>query len=148
MLPVGYQESFGNLIDMYYTDNNEILSEYKNPMESFNKVIAGIHSKKNQNSTLLENVAEKLVSKYKYTIMLGMTEQSEKEKTQCQEELSVLFGEVGNSINVTDIWEQIEELFLKYSTGNSDDEGFKNYVLGQAQYLFNHMKKCWKTLLR
>lgn len=53
---------------------------YNNPIQSFNKVIAGMHSNKNSYSRFLDEIAPKPVSEYKYTVMLGMTEKSGQEK--------------------------------------------------------------------
>ena len=36
------KDEFNGLIDMYKKHNEEILYEYQSPMESFNKVVAGI----------------------------------------------------------------------------------------------------------
>ncbi len=146
LLPEEQQEGFNQLIDMYYKHNNEVLSEYNNPMESFNKVIAGIHSNKDYYSHFLDEAAKKPVSEYKYTVMLGMTEKSEQEKETYRQDLQILFEKMKNSGNDTLIWEQIRECFQKYSTDDSNDDGFHNYVYGQAQYLFSHMKNCWNRL--
>ena len=147
LLPEENQEEFNQLIDMYYEHNKEVLSEYNNPMESFNKVIAGIHSRKSSYSHLLDEVAEKPVSEYKYTVMLGMIEKSEQEKEQYQQELQSLFEKLRVHGNDTFVWEEIRECFQNYSTNDSNEQEFKSYVYDQAQYLFNHMKNCWNRLL-
>ncbi len=49
-------KGFSQLIDMYYKHNNEVLSEYNNPIESFNKVIAGMHFNKNSYSHFRDTV--------------------------------------------------------------------------------------------
>lgn len=36
------------------------------------------------------------------------------------------------------IWNRIKDLFLDYSTNNSGDAGFRDYVSGQSQYLLTH----------
>lgn len=38
------------------------------------------------------------------------------------------------------------ECFQRYATDDSNDGEFRNYVYGQAQYLFSHMKNCWTRL--
>lgn len=146
LLPKEQQEEFDELIHMFYQHNKEVLSEYSNPMESFNKVIAGIHSKKSPYTSLLENVSEKPVGEYKYTIMLGMIEKSDLEQKQYQEELKILFDKIEKNGNNSDVWEQIKECFLEYSSGDSDDEEFRQYVFEQADYLFKHMTNCWGRL--
>lgn len=146
LLPEEQQGEFNRLIDMYYKHNNEVLSEYNNPIESFNKVIAGMYSDKGSYSHFMEEAAKKPVSEYKYTVMLGMTEKSEQEKETYRQGLQILFEKMKSSGDDTFIWEQIRECFQKYSTDDSDDDGFRNYVYEQAQYLFSHMKNCWSRL--
>lgn len=146
VLPEEQQERFNRLIDMYYEHNNEVLSEYTNPMDSFNKVIAGMHSNKSAYSHFMEEAAKEPVSEYKYTVMLGRTEKSEQEKEMYRQDLQRLFKKMKSSGDDAFIWEQIKECFQKYSTDGSDDLGFHNYVYEQAQYLFSHMKNCWGRL--
>lgn len=146
LLPGEQQEEFNQLIDMYYQHNNEVLSEYNNPIESFNKVIAGMHSNKNSYSHFLDEIAKKTASEYKYTVMLGMTEKSEQEKDTYRQDLQMLFKKMKSSGDDPLIWEQIRECFQRYATDDSNDGEFHNYVYGQAQYLFSHMKNCWTRL--
>lgn len=140
------QEGFGKLIDMYYMHNQEVLSEYSNPMESFHKVVAGIYAKKESDFKQLDKVADKPAGEYRYTVMLGKIEQSEKEKDQYREDLQTLFDQLGSNADREAVWEQIKERFLEYSTDGSEDEAFRDYVFDEAQYLFNHMKNCWSRL--
>lgn len=147
MIPAEQRTEFNELIDMYYTHNSEVISEYNNPMESFNKVIAGIHSKKFPYSGLLEQVAEKPVSEYQYTIALGKIDKSEAEKKQYQDDVAALFEILKESAKVSDVLDKIKEKFLDYSTGGSANSGFREYVLSKSNYLFAHMEKCWGKLL-
>lgn len=50
---------------MYRRHNEEILSEYKSPMEGFNKVISGIYKEG------ADFISKKPVEDFKYTAMLG-----------------------------------------------------------------------------
>lgn len=138
LLPEEYREGFNQLIDRYYQHNNEVLSEYDNPMETFARVAAGMHSGK--------SFFSHRSSEYKYTLRLGMIKKSEQEKKAYRQGLQMLFDKMKNNGNDTSIWEQIKEYFLKYSTDDSDDNGFRNYVYDEAEYLFNHMKSCWSRL--
>ena len=78
--------------------------------------------------------------------MLGMIEKSDLERKQYQEELKILFDKIEKNGNNSDVWEQIKECFLEYSSGDSDDEEFRQYVFEQADYLFKHMTNCWGRL--
>lgn len=138
LLPEEYREEFNQLIDKYDQHNNEVLSEYDNPMETFARVTAGMHADK--------SFFSQHSSEYKYTLRLGMIEKSEQEKKAYRQGLQILFEKMKDNGNDTSIWEQIKEYFLKYTTDGSDDEGFRNYVYDGAQYLFSHMKKCWSRL--
>ncbi|MDE5939190.1 MAG: hypothetical protein K2H37_08935 [Lachnospiraceae bacterium] len=138
LLPEEYREGFNQLIDRYYQHNNEVISEYDNPMEAISRVIAGMHSDK--------NFYFRRSSEYKYTLRLSMIEKSEQEKKAYRQGLQILFEKLKNNGNDTSIWEQIKEYFQNYSTDNSDHDGFRNYVYDEAQYLFSHMKNCWSRL--
>lgn len=146
ILPKEQQEDFNKLIDMYYVHNNEILAEYHNPMESFNKVIADIHSGKYPSSDWSDVTVAKPVGEYQYTIMLGRIEKSEQEKKQYQEQLRELFDQLESNDHDAAVWKKIKECFTEYVTDGSGDETFRGYVYDQAQYLFNHMKNCWSRL--
>ena len=139
MLPEEQREEFNKLIDKYYAHNTEVISEYNNPMESFNRVVAGMRS---------FQVADDPVDEYKYTVSLGKINKSEEAKRQYQNDMAELFAILEKSNGSAAIWEQIKEKFLDYSTDNSNDNGFRNYVFGQSQYLFDHMQKCWSNLLQ
>lgn len=145
-LPKEQQDIFNKLVDMYDMHNKEILAEYSNPVESFNKVIAGIYTKKNLSSGLLKQAADKPEGEYKYTVMLGRIEKSEQEKEQYREKLQVLFDKLGNHADKETVWKEISECFKEYATGGSRDAAFRNYVFDEAQYLFHHMKNCWSRL--
>lgn len=139
MLPEDQREEFNKLVDKYYAHNTEVISEYNNPMESFNRVVAGMSSFK---------VADDPVDEYKYTVNLGKISRSEEDKKQYQNDLTKFFALLENNNNSTDIWNKIKDRFLDYSTNNSSDNGFRDYVFGQSQYLFEHMQKCWNNLLK
>ena len=139
MLPKEQREEFNKLIDKYYAHNTEVISEYNNPIESFNRVVAGMRS---------FQVADDPVDEYKYTVNFGKINKSEEAKRQYQNDMAELFAMLEKSNGSAAIWEQIKEKFLDYSTDNSSDNGFRNYVFGQSQYLFDHMQKCWSNLLQ
>ena len=139
MLPEEQREEFNKLVDQYYEHNTDVISEYNNPMESFNRVVAGMRS---------FQVADDPVDDYKYTVNLGEISKSEEAKRQYQNDMAELFAMLEKSNGSAAIWKQIKEKFLDYSTDNSSDNGFRNYVFGQSQYLFDHMQKCWSNLLQ
>ena len=122
----------------YYAQAREVISEYDNPMEAIGRTIAGMHSD--------ESFFSHRTSEYKYTLRLGMIEKSEQEKKAYRQGLQILFEKMKNNGNDAFIWEQIKEYFLDYSTDNSNDGGFRNYVYDDAEYLFSHMKSCWSRL--
>lgn len=141
LLPEEHREGFNQLIDKYYQHNNEVLSEYDNPMETFRRVVAGMgmHSDKIFYS-------KNPVGEFKYTVRLGMINKTEQEKKAYRQGLQILFENMKNNGNDPSIWEQIKEYFQSYSTDNSNNSGFRNYVYDEAQYLFSHMKSCWSRL--
>lgn len=137
MIPEDKREEFDQLIDQYYAHNTEVLSEYNNPMESFNKVVAGLQ--------LPQNIKDS-VDEYLYTVKLGKISRSEEDKKQYQSDMAKLFDMLKDGTGSDDVWNRIKDLFLDYSTNNSEDSGFRNYVSGQSQYLFAHMQKCWSMV--
>ena len=131
LLPEEHREGFNQLIDKYYQHNNEVLSEYDNPMETFRRVVAGMgmHSDRSFYSN-------NPVGEFKYTVRLGMINKTEQEKKAYRQGLQILFENMKNNGNDPSIWEQIKEYFQSYSTDNSNNSGFRNYVYDEAQYLF------------
>lgn len=139
MLPEDQREEFNKLIDKYYAHNTEVISEYNNPMESFNRVVAGMRS---------VEIAKDPVDEYLYTVKLGEISRTGEAKKQYQSDMAELFAMLQDSSGSAGIWDKIRERFLDYSTNNSKDNGFRNYVFRQSQYLFEHMQKCWNKLLQ
>lgn len=136
-----HQEGFNQLIDKYYQHNKDTFAEYTCPMEIFNKRFA-----KNYSNTY---VSDELAGERKYGFMLGKIEKSEQEKLQYQKDLQVLFKELTNdNMDKNIVWEKIGECFTQYATDNSNDMDFKNYIMNDSQYLFEHMKNCWDKLFK
>ncbi len=142
-LPNEQKEAFDQLIDQYYKHNNEVLAEYSNPMESFQKVVAGLHGM----GSFSREAAKNPVGEYLYIVKLGSMQQSGQEKGQYRKDLQNLFAAMGNDDDQAFVWEKIKERFQTYATGGSSDGGFRNYVYGEAQTVFAHMKNCWDRLL-
>ena len=146
MIPEEQREDFNNLIDMYHKHNSEIISEYVNPMESFNRVVAGINATREKNPDALEPVAQKPVAEYKYTVMLGNVQKSENDRKAFGDEMKDIFSQLSSG-KTDDVWEKVQKKLAEYATDGSDDEGLNAHVTSQADYLFKHMQDVWKMVL-
>ena len=146
MLPAKHRDEFNKLIDMYHQHNSHIISEYVNPMESFNRVVAGIDSAREKNPERYEPAAPNPVAEYKYAVILGNIHKTENERMTYGDELKEEFSKLSSGKN-DDIWEKIRQKFVGYVTNDSNDEGLKEHVTLQADYLFNHMQNVWKMVL-
>ncbi len=141
LIPDELKEDFNGLIDMYRKHNEEILSEYNNPMESFNKVVANI------NKMGSFKIAEKPVGEYKYTVMLGSIDKTEDEKKDFREQIADIFKRYGLKGDFTTTLDMIKKQFEDYASGNSKDKGFRQYVSDETAGLFDDMQKCWSSLM-
>ena len=141
LIPDELKEDFNKLIDMYKKHNEEILSEYNNPMESFNRVVANI------NKMGSSKIAEKPVGEYKYTVMLGSIDKSEEEKKDFREQIADIFQKYGLKGDFTTTLDMIKKQFEDYASGNSEDKGFRQYVNDEAARLFDDMQKYWVSLM-
>ena len=146
MIPDEQREDFNNLIDMYHKHNSEIISEYVNPMESFNRVVAGINATREKNPDALEPVAQKPVAEYKYTVMLGNVQKSENDRKAFGDEMKDIFSQLSSG-KTDDVWEKVQKKLAEYATDESDDEGLNAHVASQADYLFKHMRDVWQMVL-
>ena len=140
-IPDELKEDFNGLIDMYRKHNEEILSEYNNPVESFNKVVANINK---MGSSM---VAEKPVGEYKYTVMLGNIDKTEDEKKDFREQIADIFKRYGLKGDFTTTLDMIKKQFEDYASGNSEDKGFRQYVCDEASGVFDDMQKYWGSLM-
>ncbi len=146
MIPEEQREDFNNLIDMYHKHNSEIISEYVNPMESFNRVVAGINATREKNPDILEPAAQKPVAEYKYTVMLGNVQKSENDRKTFGDEMRDIFSQLSSG-KTDDVWEKVQKKLAEYATDESDDEGLNAHVTSQADYLFKHMRDVWQMVL-
>lgn len=139
---------FEEMIELYHTHNSEIIEEYVNPYESFNKMVYDIHSGKYPDSSVLnEGTRHKVVDEYKYTIMQGEITKSPDEKERFQEGLVAVFEAIRQKQESSgDVWEQLKNLYLDYATGNSDDGGFRNYIWDKTGVSMQHIQNYWNEL--
>ena len=135
---------FNELIDLYHAHNTEIIGEYVNPMESFNKVINGIHSGKYPGSSVLSRGNANVVEEYKYTVMSGGITKTEEQKAAFKKELASMFEAVIQGEPLSDaFWNRLKETYLSYVSGDSVDEAFKNYLWNNSVYTFNRIQNYW-----
>ena len=141
LIPDDLKEDFNGLIDMYRKHNEEIMSEYNSPVESFNKVVANI----NKMGSI--KIAEKPVGEYKYTVMLGSIDKTEDEKKDFKEQIADIFKRYGLKGDFTTTLDMIKKQFEDYASGNSKDKEFRQYVSDEAAGLFDDMQNYWGSLM-
>ena len=140
LMPDHLKDEFNGLIDMYKKHNEEILSEYQSPMESFNKVVAGI-SKAGENF-----LSTKPVDEFKYTVMLGETENSEEDKADFRKDISEIFKNYGMNGDIKTAISMAKERFSQFVTNDSEDEDFQQYVRDEADHIFSNIQGYWEKL--
>lgn len=133
MIPDDLKDDFNNHIDMYRRHNEEILSEYKSPMESFNKVISGIYK------AGADFISKKPVEDFKYTAMLGDVNHNEDDKYDYKNRIADIIRKYAFVGDVDTALTLLREEHESYVSGNSDDKGFRNYVAKDAEYLFKNI---------
>ena len=141
LIPDELKADFEGLIDMYKKHNEEILSEYNNPTESFNRVVAKI------NKMGTGKIAAKPVDEYKYTVMLGNVDKTEDEKNEFRKQIADIFKRYGAKGDFATTLDMIKKQLEDYATDNSDDQGFRKYVSEAATGLFEDMQKYWGNLM-
>lgn len=141
LIPDDLKEEFNGLIDMYKKHNEEILSEYNNPVESFNKVVSNI------NKMGSDKIAKKPVGEYKYTVMLGEIDKTEQDKKDFRNQISEIFKRYGLKGDIATTLDMIKNQFEAYASDDSDDEGFRQYVNKEAEGLFNGIQDYWTDLI-
>ena len=141
LIPDEYKDEFNGLIDMYKKHNEEILSEYKSPMESFNKVVAGIQK------AGASFISQKPVAEYRYTGMLGEVDKTENDKTEYRSKVADVFAKYVGKSDLKTIMDMLKAQYEDYATDDSDDKGFRQYVSKEAGYLFDNIEKYWGVLL-
>ena len=149
-VPTEARGKFDELIDSYYSHNTQVISEYNNPMESFNKGVYAINSGKYPNSCILkEGTAPNPVGEYKYTLLLGGMTKTMEETKKYQEDISKIFELLRKGSTDTDILKkQRKDLYADYMTKKSDDQTFRSYMAGQASSTFNRIENYWAELCR
>ena len=134
------KEGFDKLIEDYRRHNEEIITNYVNPMESFHKIVAGI------NKTAKEFVSETPVDDYKFSVQMGNIAKSGTEEAAYRKNIQDIFDLYYPSHDYDNLLGKIKEQFVRYTTDESNDDEFKDYVLKQSNYLFKHMANMWDRL--
>ncbi|MBO4988037.1 MAG: hypothetical protein J6C63_04220 [Lachnospiraceae bacterium] len=143
------RSSFNSFIEQYHSHNLQIIDEYQNPMESFNKMVYSIHANKYPGADVLEKIPKDgVVDEYNYTIMLGGISHNAMQQERFRSELRVLFAALGQEDMDSDkVWEQVKKQYIDYATDKSDDLGFADYVWKESESVLQRMQQYWNILL-
>ena len=142
------KEQFSELIDQYHSHNTEIIGEYVNPMESFSKMVHGIHSGKYPGSSVLNMSGEKKVDEYKYTVMSGGISKTEAEKAAFRKKLASMFDSIGKEEPLSDaFWQQLKDKYVSYVSDDSEDESFRDYIWDNSTHTVNRIQNYWNGLV-
>lgn len=132
------KESFNDLIDNFYSHNSKLISEYKSPMESFNKVVNTMNNGK---------VDSKNTKEYNLQIQAGGVTHDVKEKQDFSKVLSELFINLMTEQDNASIWGQIEKLYVNYNTAGTDSKELENYEKEKCQAIIDRLKDYWEELV-
>lgn len=132
------KESFNDLIDNFYSHNSKLISEYKSPMESFNKVVNTMNNGK---------VDSKNTKEYNLQIQAGGVTHDVKEKQDFSKVLSELFINLMTEQDNASIWGQIEKLYVNYNTTGTDSKELENYEKEKCQAIIDRLKDYWEELV-
>ncbi len=127
------KEKFDKLIDDYRTHNEDIISDYNGFGESFDRYRAGMY-----------NLGGPIYNEgYGYSVKLGNISKSKKDESDYTNAVSKIFS---SSHNNKDMINKLKKLLVSYRTNEDENEGFKNYVLEQSEYMFKHISSMWNRL--
>ena len=143
------RSTFNSLLEQYHSHNLQIIDEYQNPMESFNKMVYGVHANKYPGADLLEKIPKDgVVDEYKYTIILGGITHNAAQQEQFRSELRVLFAALGQEdMDPNKVWDQVKTQYIDYATDKSDDSRFADYVWKESASVVQRMQQYWNNLL-
>lgn len=127
------KEKFDKLIDDYRTHNEDIISDYNGFGESFDRYRARMYSLGGP----IYN------ERYGYSVKLGNISKSKKDESDYTNAVSKIFS---SSHNNKDMINKLKKLLVSYRTNEDENEGFKNYVLEQSEYMFKHISNMWNRL--
>lgn len=131
------KESFNILIDNFYSHNSKLISDYKSPMESFNKVVNTINRGK---------IDSEKPKEYNLQIQLGEITHDVKENQDFAKELSALFIQLMSKQDNTSIWGEIEKVYVDYNTKGTDSKELENYEKEKCQAIINRLKGYWEEI--
>ena len=144
------QEAFQGLIGQFYQHNVEIISGYQSPVESFNKAVHAMHTGQYSNSQILSVYGQAMKNNstgIQASIYLGGVSHSANLQAQYTSDLSKLFDVLGGTgKEFSDLWEQIEETLVDYTTNKSSNQEIRAYVLEQAGHTFQRIQNYWNEL--
>lgn len=142
------KEQFDELINLYHTHNTEIIGEYVNPIESFNKMVHNIHSGKYPDSSVLKISDEKIVDEYKYTLLLGNISKTDTERAAFQKKITSVFDAIFQKADLSEtFWTQLKDTYLAYTTNDSEDEAFRNYIWDNSSFTMNRIQNYWYHMI-
>lgn len=141
LLPNDLKDEFNGMIDMYKKHNEEIMSEYKSPMESFDRVVADIYK------TGRGHMASKPVEEYMYYVKLGEIEADEEKDNGYRTTISDIFKKYMMAGKSDIAMGMLKNQFEQYVTDNSDDQGLRQYVSREAEDVFANIQDYWKVLI-
>ena len=141
--------SFDEMIERYYSHNSEIIEEYVNPYESFNKVVHKLHEGNYSGPGSFDMMLEKNAdNEHEYDLLLGGISKSREEKMQFMEELKALFENMRKRQAISgNLGEQLKELYINYATDSSSNEGVRSYVWQKAEASILHIQNYWMDLV-
>lgn len=144
------QEEFNRLIDKYYEHNKGILADYHNPMESMNKFINGVYSGKYPDSALItEGRLPNISYEYVYKMILGGIHKTNEDKDVFANDVSSLFDSLRKKeIESAELWRQLQEMYMSYSTNDYQVTGLNEYVWDRMTDSLERMQGYWEKVLK
>lgn len=127
------KEKFDKLIDDYRTHNEDIMSDFIGFEEAGDRFRARMY-----------NLGGPIYNEgYGYSVKLGNISKSKKDESDYTNAVSKIFS---SSHNNKDMINKLKKLLVSYRTNEDENEGFKNYVLEQSEYMFKHISSMWNRL--
>lgn len=144
------KDGFDELIDKYYNHITLQLNGYQSVDEEFNHALASLNLGAKQNLEKFRD-SEGILSDNRMIIAmkekLGSVYNSDSMKKQYVSSVRKLFTEINNQ-NYKETLDKIQEQYIKYTSGYSNDDNLKNYIQNRSGRVFEQVYKSWSAIIK
>lgn len=148
------KEEFDSLISDFHQYNSEYLETYQSFEEKMvmgsakmhtNGLVSSWEAKDREIADISGMVSDKTGD---YLNGMGSVSHTKEETDNYLRDIASLFKLLSQSgSNAANIWEKLEGKYSDYTTNNTNNKNFKDYVINRSENVFDHMKSYWSKLI-